>query len=146
MVKANALRVLTKIIDEQYVQSLDRFIKQALLSKSDHNVSAALVSMIELFKKGGQSIELVKKSINELQEKLMNAKDGYVQYQALLILFELKKNDQMSCLKLLFQLAQSKINANITKCQLIRFIKQSLLNNTAIDQRTAKTFVQYIES
>lgn len=27
MVKANALRVLTKIIDEQYVQSLDRFIK-----------------------------------------------------------------------------------------------------------------------
>ena len=31
MVKANALRVLTKIIDEQYVQSLDRFIKSALL-------------------------------------------------------------------------------------------------------------------
>ena len=102
MVKANALRVLTKIIDEQYVQSLDRFIKQALLSKSDHNVSAALVSMIELFKKGGQSIEVIKKSINELQEKLTTAKDGYVQYQALLILFELKKNDQMSCLKLLF--------------------------------------------
>lgn len=72
------------------------------MSKSDHNVSAALVSMIELFKKGTQSVELVKKSINELQEKLISAKDGYVQYQALLILFELKKNDQMSCLKLLF--------------------------------------------
>lgn len=89
--------------------------------------------MIELFKKGGQSIELIKRSINELQDKLISAKDGYVQYQALLILFELKKNDQMSCLKLLFQLAQSKTNASITKCQLIRFIKQSLLNNTAID-------------
>ena len=63
------------------------------MSKSDHNVSAALVSMIELFKKGTQSVELVKKSINELQEKLISAKDGYVQYQALLILFELKKND-----------------------------------------------------
>ena len=107
MVKANALRVLTKIIDEQYVQSLDRFLKQALLSRSDHNVSAALVSMIELFKKGRQAIEVVKRSVTELQEKLMSAKDGYVQYQALLILFELKKNDQMSCLKLLFQLAQS---------------------------------------
>ena len=66
MVKANALRVLTKIIDEQYVQSLDRFIKSALLSKSDHNVSAALVSMIELFKKGSQSVELIKRSITEL--------------------------------------------------------------------------------
>ena len=116
MVKANALRVLTKIIDEQYVQSLDRFVKQALLSKSDHNVSAALVSMLELFRKGGQSIDLVKRSINELQDKLISSQDGYVQYQALLILFELKKNDQMSCLKLLFQLAQSKINAAITKC------------------------------
>lgn len=63
------------------------------MSKSDHNVSAALVSMIELFKKGGQSIDLIKKSINELQEKLISSKDGYVQYQALLILFELKKND-----------------------------------------------------
>lgn len=27
LVKANALRVLTKIIDEQYVQSLEKFIK-----------------------------------------------------------------------------------------------------------------------
>ena len=80
MVKANALRVLTKIIDEQYVQSLDRFIKSALLSKSDHNVSAALVSMIELFKKGSQSVEVIKRSINELQDKLISATDGYVQY------------------------------------------------------------------
>ena len=52
----------------------------------------------------------------------------------------------MSCLKLLFQLAQSKSSCAITKCQLIRYIKLSLLNNTAIDQRTAKTFIQYIES
>ena len=45
---------------------------------------------------------MVKKAVTELQEKLLSAKDGFVQYQALLILFELKKNDQMSCLKLLF--------------------------------------------
>ena len=59
---------------------MDRFIKQALLSKSDHNVSAALVSMIELFKKGSQSVEVIKRSINELQDKLVTATDGYVQY------------------------------------------------------------------
>jgi hypothetical protein len=89
--------------------------------------------MIELYRKGGQSIEVVKRSIQELQDKLFNSRDGYLQYQALLILFELKKNDQMSCLKLLFQLASSKVNAAITKCQLIRYIKQSLINNTALD-------------
>jgi vesicle coat complex subunit len=84
------------------VQSLEKFIKQALMDKSDHVVSAALVSMIELYKRGGHSGEIVKKSISELQEKLMSSKDGFVQYQALLILFELKKSDPMSCLKLLY--------------------------------------------
>ena len=38
------------------------------------------------------------------------------------------------------------MNTAITKCQLIRYIKLSLLNNTALDQRTAKTFISYIES
>lgn len=109
-------------------------------------MSAALVSMIELYKRGGVSAELVKKSISELQDKLTNSKDGFVQYQALLILFELKKQDPMSCLKLLYQLAQQKVQTPITKCQLLRYIKQSLISNTALDQRTAKTFIAYIES
>lgn len=43
-------------------------------------MSAALVSMIELFKKGSQSVEVIKRSINELQEKINSATDGYVQY------------------------------------------------------------------
>jgi coatomer protein complex subunit gamma len=61
MYKANALRVLTKIIDDMYVQSLEKFIKQALMDKSNHVVSAALVSLVNLYKKGGHSLEVVKK-------------------------------------------------------------------------------------
>lgn len=76
----------------------------------------------------------------------MASKDGFVQYQALLILFELKKSDPMSLLKLLYQLAQGKIQTAITKCQLIRYIKQSLISNSALDKRTAVTFIAYIES
>jgi hypothetical protein len=81
--------------------------------------------MIELYKNGGPScLELVRKSMSEITDQLLNSKDGFVQYQALLILFELKKNDPMSCLKLLFQLAQSKnLSTSITKCQLIRYVK-----------------------
>jgi coatomer subunit gamma len=78
IIRANALRTLTKIIDEQYVQSLEKFVKQALNDKSEHVVSAALVSMIELYKRGGASAEIVKKSISELQEKMFNNKDGFV--------------------------------------------------------------------
>lgn len=54
-------------------------------------MSAALVSMIELYKRGGHSAEIVKKLIGELQDKISSSKDGFVQYQALLLLFELKK-------------------------------------------------------
>jgi hypothetical protein len=50
------------------------------MSKSDHVISAAIVSMIELYKRGGQSADLIKKSISELQEKLLGAPDGFVQY------------------------------------------------------------------
>ena len=64
--KANALRVLTKIIDELYVQSLEKYLKQALIDKSNHVVSAALVSLVNLYKKGGHAQDIVKKSVNEL--------------------------------------------------------------------------------
>ena len=129
MYKANALRVLTKIIDDLYVQSLEKYLKQALVDKSNHVVSASLVSLVNLYKKGGHSLEIVKKSVNEVQDKLMNSNDGNLQYQALLLLYELKKNDQISVLKLLYQLTQTKVHNNMTKCQLIRYIKQTFLMN-----------------
>ena len=146
MCKANALRVLTKIIDDLYVQSLEKYLKQALIDKSNHVVSAALVSLVNLYKKGGHSTEIVKKLVNELQDKLLNSGDGNLQYQALLILFELKKNDQMAVLKLLFQLSQSKVHNAVAKCQLIRYIKQCFLGNPMLDQRTVKGFLGYVET
>jgi len=51
----------------------------------------------------------------------------------------------MSVLKLLYQLTQAKLHNSLTKCQLIRYIKQSFLLNPSLDQRTVKTFIGYIE-
>ncbi len=94
-----------------------------MIDKSNHVVSASLVSLVNLYKKGGHGLDVVKKLVNELQDKLMNSGDGNLQYQALLILFELKKLDQMAVLKLLYQLSQTKVYSAIAKCQLIRYIK-----------------------
>jgi hypothetical protein len=55
---------------------LEKYLKQALIDKSKHVVSAALVSLVNLYKKGGLSMEIVKKSINEVQDKLLNSGDG----------------------------------------------------------------------
>jgi hypothetical protein len=69
-----------------------------------------------LYKKKGHSADVARKSMNEIQDKLYNSKDGFIQYQALLILFEMKKNDNMSSLKLLFQLTQKTLNSALVKC------------------------------
>ena len=61
-----------------------------------------MVSHIDLFKKHGHAAEVAKKSVAELQDKLFNSNDGFIQYQALLILFEMKKGDNMASVKLLF--------------------------------------------
>lgn len=128
------------------MQNIEKFLRQALIDKNPHVVSTAVVSHIDLFKKKGHSAEVAKKSVNELQDKLYNSSDGYIQYQALLLLFEMKKNDNMASLKLLYQLTQKQLNSAIVKCQLIRLIKRSLFTNTAIDQKTARLFLSFIES
>ena len=64
--KANAMRVLAKIIEEEYLQNIEKFLRQALIDKSQHVVSTAVISHIDLYKKGGHSAEVAKKSTNEL--------------------------------------------------------------------------------
>ncbi len=48
-------------------------------------------------------------------------------------------------MKLLYQLSQSKVHSAIAKCQLIKYIKLTFLQNAQIDQRTIKTFLSYVE-
>lgn len=144
--KANALRVLTKIIDEQFLLNVEKFLRQSVIDRSLHVQSTGVVSHIDLFKKGGASAEVAKKSSNELQDKLFNSSDGFIQYQALLILFDMKRGDNMGSLKLIYQLTQKKLNSALVKCQLVRFIKTTLFTNSAVDQKTAKLFLSFIES
>lgn len=50
------------------------------MDKSLHVQSTSVVSHIDLYKKGPQSADVAKKSVNELQDKLFNSTDGYIQY------------------------------------------------------------------
>jgi len=65
--------------------------------------------MLTLYKKGGHSQEIVRKLVTDIQDKLFSTQDGHIQYQALIVLFEMKKGDNVSLLKMLFQLTQTKL-------------------------------------
>ena len=48
MYKANSMRVLSRIIDLPNVGSIERLLKNAIVDKSAHVASAALVSMLRM--------------------------------------------------------------------------------------------------
>ena len=51
----------------------------------------------------------------------------------------------MAVLKILFQMCRKKVSSPLAKCQLIRYIKEVLLQNTSLDGRTQRGFVDYLE-
>ncbi len=139
--KANALRVLSRIVDQSNMQSIDRLLKNALVDKSTHVKTSALVSSIHLLKRNP---EMIRKHVGEIQQILLSGNSD-LQYHALLLLHELKKVDPMAILKVLSQLttSQATLGNKLAKCQLIRYIKE-LLTYANLDPRTMQNFVQYL--
>lgn len=63
-----------------------------------------------------------------------------------MILYEMKKSDNMASLKILYTLIQKDLNSELVKCQTIRLIKHAMFHNKAVDQKKAKLFLSFIES
>lgn len=141
MYKANALRVLSKIVDKSNLLTIEKLVKTSLTDKNTHVKSSALVSCIHLFK---EYPEMVKKLVGDIQNNLMSG-NKELQYHALLLLHEIKKDDPMAILKILSQLktTQSTLSSKIAKVQLIRYIKE-LLTYAHLDHKTEMGFIGYL--
>jgi coatomer protein complex subunit gamma len=66
--RANALRVLARIIDGAMLGAIERYVKQAVVDSSGQVSSAALVSATHLFERNEESKAIVKRWIGETQE------------------------------------------------------------------------------
>ncbi len=65
---ANAIRVLSKIVDSSMVTSIDRFFKQSIVHKDPVVSSAALVSGLQLMVKDMKNAEVVRRWLSEVNE------------------------------------------------------------------------------
>jgi hypothetical protein len=65
--RANAIRVLCRIIDSQMLLQIERYLKQAVVDKSAVVASAVLAGAIHL---AGQNAEVIKRWSNEVQEAI----------------------------------------------------------------------------
>lgn len=66
--RANALRVLARIVDAAMLGAIERYVKQAVVDSSGQVSSAALVSATHLFERNPESAAIVKRWISETTE------------------------------------------------------------------------------
>ncbi|CAK4616271.1 hypothetical protein LEN26_001696 [Aphanomyces euteiches] len=115
--RANAIRVLCRIIDTSTLSAIERYIKQAIVDKNPLVASSALVSGMHLMR---HSSDVVRRWVNEVQEAL-NSPTDMVQYHALALLYQIRQHDKLAVSKLITQLQKTNLKSNLACCLLIRY-------------------------
>jgi len=103
--RANALRVLTRIVDSAMLGAIERYVKQAVVDASGQVSSAALISATHLFLRNPECATIVKRWISETTEAT-NSSNQMVQYHALQLLYQIKSHDRLGVSKLVTQYSQ----------------------------------------
>ncbi|GJN08551.1 hypothetical protein PR202_ga26486 [Eleusine coracana subsp. coracana] len=120
MYRANAIRVLCRIIDGSLLTQIERYLKQAIVDKNPAVASAALVSGIHLVQ---ANPEIVKRWSNEVQEAVQS-RSALVQFHGLALLHQIRQNDRLAISKLVSGLTRGTIRSPLAQCLLIRYASQ----------------------
>lgn len=103
--RANALRVLTRIVDSAMLGAIERYVKQAVVDASNQVSSAALVSAMHLYNASPECANIVKRWISETTEATTSPNE-MVQYHAVQLLYQIKSHDRLGVSKLVTQFSQ----------------------------------------
>ena len=98
------------------MQSVERYMKQAIVDKLPSVSSAALTSSIHLMR---QSPEVVKRWVNEVQEAV-NHENIMVQYHALGLLYQIRRTDKHAIRKLIAKFSKAGLRSPYAYCFLVR--------------------------
>ena len=124
--RANAIRVLCCIADAATLGQIERYLKQAIVDRSDAVSSAALVSATHLTH---ADVDIVRRWSSEIQEAI-NSTSPEVQFHALGLLYEIRKSDRLSINKLVAQLARTQLRSPLAQCLLIRYGAEVMRDST----------------
>merc|ERR1719326_253940 len=90
--RANSIRVLSRILDPSMVAQIDRYLKTAIVDKNPFVASSALVCGMTLIR---TVPDVVKRWASEIQETT-TSKHSMVQFHALALIYQLKKQDRLA--------------------------------------------------
>ncbi|EGD80432.1 coatomer protein complex [Salpingoeca rosetta] len=118
-----AIRALCTVADGTTLQSLERFLKQAIVDRNVSVSSSALVSSLHLLSKGQ---DVVRRWVNEVQQAANNS-TGMAQYHALGLLYHIKQRDRLAVQKLVAtQMRNPALSSPFAYCLLIRYASKVL--------------------
>jgi coatomer protein complex subunit gamma len=139
MYRANALVVISKIIDPQNIAIIEKHIKVAIVSSKLQVSRSAQIAGIILYK---SFPDIVKKWSNELYEKL-NSTD--ITHLTVILCKIIRNNDNLALLKM-FELLIKKPYKNqiLLQCQIIRYVKELILKGE-IESKQRDAFIQYLK-
>lgn len=118
--RANAIRVLSKIIDLSMATQIERYLKTAIVDKNSFVSCSALLCGLNLFSK--VSADIVKKWVNEISE-CINNKNPMIQFHALALLCSIKFQDKLALEKIIssYNKVSSNLSSSLANCLLIKY-------------------------
>lgn len=123
--RSAAIRSLCKITDTGMLQTIERYMKQAIVDRNSAVSSAAIVSSTHLMRK---SSEVVRRWANEVQEAV-SSDNHMVQYHALALLYHIRANDRLAVNKLVQKFSKNALRSPYAVCYLIRIATRCLVED-----------------
>ena len=139
--RANAIRVLARILDPAMATQIDRYIKAAVVDKVPFVSSSALVCGFQLF---SSVPDMVRRWTSEIQEAMLS-KHPMVQFHAVALMSKIREADRLAHHKLIASLASNTGQRGpLTECLVIRLIC-STLQAVDRDQSMERVLLHYLE-
>ncbi|GAB4819163.1 hypothetical protein N2152v2_006209 [Parachlorella kessleri] len=139
--RANAIRVLCRIIDSQLLLQIERYLKQAVVDKSAVVASSVLAAALHLV---GANAEVIKRWTNEIQEA-MTSRHPMVQFHAVALMHSLRATDRLAISKLVTQLTRSSVRSPMAQCLLVRYVAQVIADSQPGSGGEQRPFYDFLE-
>jgi coatomer protein complex subunit gamma len=140
--RANSIRVLSRIVTGGLLGNIEKYITQAIVANMPMVASAALVSGLNWLPKNK---DIVTRWGSQVSAAVSTA-DDMVQYHALALLYETRKNDLLAVSKIVTKYARNIPRSNLATCLLVQFTKTLLSSKSTPQQSIVSACHGFLDS
>jgi len=128
--RANAMRVLARIIDSAMLGAIERYVKEAIVADYAPLASAGLLAGLILSQASSESSAIVRRWITETHQAIQKHR-GMVQYHALLLLYQMKNHDRLAVSKIVSQYSKKgALTSPMALIMIIRYTTKLMLDES----------------